>query len=81
MAVHVKHDPYRVVAASSTRHPELTAKRPPARALERFKEIDEPTLASLLGLKPGSKARQVAEDHREAAGRLPVRGGETQAGR
>ena len=56
VAVHVKHDPYRVVAASSTRHPELTAKRPPARALERFKEIDEPTLASLLGLKPGSKA-------------------------
>jgi len=56
VAVHVKHDPYRVVSASSTRHPDLTAKRPPAKALERFKEIDEPTLASLLGLKPGSKA-------------------------
>ena len=55
MAVHVKHDPYRVVAASSTRHPDLTVKRPPPKALSRFKEIDEPTLASLLGLKPGSK--------------------------
>ena len=55
MAVHIKHDPYRVVAASSTRHPDLTVKRPPPKALSRFKEIDEPTLASLLGLKPGSK--------------------------
>ena len=35
VAVHVKHDPYRVVSASSTRHPDLTAKRPPAKALER----------------------------------------------
>jgi hypothetical protein len=56
VAVHVKHDPYRVVAASSTRHPDLSAKRPPAKAIERFKEIDNQTLASLLGLKPGSKA-------------------------
>jgi hypothetical protein len=55
VAVHVKHDPYRVVSASSTRHPELTVKRPPPKALARFKEIDVPTLASLLGLKPGSK--------------------------
>src|SRR5919197_746641 len=56
VAVHVKDDPYRVIAASSTRHPDLSVKRPPEAALKRFKEIDEKTLASLLGLKPGSKA-------------------------
>src|SRR3954471_3078330 len=54
VAVHVKHDPMRVVAASSTRHAGLTAKRPPEAAIKRFKEIDEKTLAGLLGLKPGS---------------------------
>src|SRR4051812_31122573 len=59
VAVHVKNDPYRVVSASSTRHPELTVKRPPPKALARFKEIDEPTLASLLGLKPGAKAAKL----------------------
>jgi hypothetical protein len=56
VAVHVKHDPYRIVGASSTRHPDLTVKRPPESALKRFKEIDEKTLASLLGLSPTSKA-------------------------
>ena len=58
VAVHVKHDPFRVVSASSTRHPDLVAKRPPEQALRRFKEIDEKTLASLLGLKP-TKARSL----------------------
>src|SRR5262249_39603888 len=48
-------NPMRVVAASSTRHPDLTAKRPPEAAIKRFKDIDEKTLAPLLGLKPGSK--------------------------
>src|SRR6476661_9113432 len=52
VAVHVKHDPMRVIAASSTRHPDLTAKRPPETAIKRFKQIDEKTLAPLLGLKP-----------------------------
>jgi zinc metalloprotease ZmpB len=56
VAVHVKHQPYRVIAASSTRHPDLSVKRPPETALSRIKEIDQKTLASLLGLKPGSKA-------------------------
>ena len=56
VAVHVKNDPYRVISASSTRHPDLTVKRPPESALHRFKEIDEKTLASLLGLAPNSKA-------------------------
>jgi zinc metalloprotease ZmpB len=50
VAVHVKHDPYRVIAASSTRHPDLTVKRPPETALNRFKDIHEATLADLLGL-------------------------------
>jgi hypothetical protein len=50
VAVHVKNEPYRVVAASSTRHPDLTAKRPPETKLQRFKDLDEETLASLLGL-------------------------------
>src|SRR5262245_11305871 len=50
VAVHLKQDPYRVIAASSTRHPELTVKRPPETALKKFKDIDEPTLANLLGL-------------------------------
>src|SRR3954470_14020981 len=52
VAVHVKQDdenPYRVIAASSTRHPDLEVKRPPAAALERFENIDEKTLAGLLG--------------------------------
>src|SRR3954447_23637238 len=55
VAVHVKHDPYRVVAASSTRHPDLEVERPPSADLKRFKDIDEQTLAPLLGLKPRSK--------------------------
>jgi hypothetical protein len=50
VAVHLKQDPYRVVAASSTRHPDLTVKRPPETALKKFKDIDETTLADLLGL-------------------------------
>ena len=50
VAVHLKQDPYRVVAASSTRHPDLTAKRPSETALKKFKDIDETTLADLLGL-------------------------------
>lgn len=50
VAVHLKQDPYRVVAASSTRHPDLTVKRPPETALKKAKDIDEPTLADLLGL-------------------------------
>lgn len=79
VAVYVKSNPYRVVAASSTRHPDITVKRPPEKALERFKDIDEETLASLLGLKPGSKAakslkitgsRLVVYQY-EAAKRLP----------
>jgi hypothetical protein len=56
VAVHVKHDPYRVVAASSTRHPDISVKRPPEAAIHRFKEIDEKMLAQLLGLGPASKA-------------------------
>jgi zinc metalloprotease ZmpB len=79
VALHVKHEPYRVVAASSTRHPDLTVKRPPEAALRRFKEIDEQTLAPLLGLKPGSRdskslkitgTRLVVYQY-EAAKRLP----------
>jgi hypothetical protein len=79
VAVHVKHEPYRVVAASSTRHPDLTVKRPPEAALRRFKQIDEQTLAPLLGLKPGSRdskslritgTRLVVYQY-EAAKRLP----------
>ena len=50
VAVHLKQDPYRVVAASSTRHPDLTAKPPSETALKKFKDIDETTLADLLGL-------------------------------
>ena len=50
VAVHLKQDPYRVVAASSTRHPDLTAKPPSEAALKKFKDIDETTLADLLGL-------------------------------
>src|ERR687887_943430 len=56
VAVHVKDDPYRVIAASSTRHPDISVKRPPESALQRFKSIDEKTLAQLLGLGPSSKA-------------------------
>jgi len=56
VAVHVKQDPYRVIAATSTRHPDVSVERPPEAALHRFKDIDEKTLAQLLGLKPGSKA-------------------------
>jgi zinc metalloprotease ZmpB len=50
IAVHLKQDPYRVVAASSTRHPDVTVKRPPETALKKFKDIDEKTLGDLLGL-------------------------------
>jgi zinc metalloprotease ZmpB len=59
VAVHVKQDdeqPYRVIAASSTRHPDLNVQRPPEAALKRFENIDEKTLAPLLGLGPTSKA-------------------------
>ena len=45
-----------MIAASSTRHPDLTAKRPPTTKIKRFKDLDEATLASLLGLS--AKARK-----------------------
>src|SRR3954467_4308266 len=88
VAVHVKHDPYRVVSASSTRHPDLTVKRPPPKALARFEGVGKPAPAEGRGavggdrkadpglaarIEAGLEAGQVAEDHRQAAGRLPVR--------
>ena len=63
VAVHLKQDPYRVVAASSTRHPELTVKRPPETALKKFKDIDEPTLADLAAHCKASLAGYKAPKH------------------
>ena len=58
VAVHVKQRPVsgrrRELDAPSGSDGQAAAG---AKALERFKEIDEPTLASLLGLKPGLEGR------------------------
>lgn len=78
VAVHLKQDPYRVVAASSTRHPDLTVKQPPETALKKFKDIDETTLADLLGLsaKAGKSLKitgtRLVVYQYEAAKRQPV---------
>jgi hypothetical protein len=55
LAVHMKNEPYRVVSASSSRHPDLSVKKPTAAALKRFENLNERTLASLLGLKAAAK--------------------------
>jgi zinc metalloprotease ZmpB len=55
VSVHLKDEPYRVIGASSTQHPDLVVERPDTDALERFKTVDAGLLADLLGLTADSK--------------------------
>ena len=49
-AIHMKNGPYRIVSSQSSRHADVTVKRPDAAVLTRLKKLDEATLAQHLGL-------------------------------
>ena len=51
VAVQIKLNPFRVLSAQSTLHPDLKVKPPSSRVVRRAESIDEEELATLLGLK------------------------------
>ena len=56
LSIHLKQNPYRVVASQSTRHADVEVARPSKAVLTRLKKIDKGTLARQLGLA-GKNAR------------------------
>jgi zinc metalloprotease ZmpB len=56
LAVHMKHKPFRVIGAQTTRHPEIRIKKPSAKAIERLKKLDATQLTELLGMDRGKAA-------------------------
>lgn len=57
VAVQMKLNPFRVISAQSTRHPDLNVTPPPREAVKRAGSINEEELAPLLGLENQSKTR------------------------
>jgi hypothetical protein len=55
VAVHVKLNPFRVLAAQSTMHADLEVKRPSTQAAKRAESIKEEGLAAQLGLRDDAK--------------------------
>src|SRR5207248_208998 len=51
LSVQLKNDPFRVLSAQSTLHPEVKLERPSDDAVKRAELIDEQELARLLGLE------------------------------
>jgi len=56
LAVHMKHKPFRVIGAQTTRHPDIRIKKPSAKAIERLKKLNVAQLAELLGMDRGKAA-------------------------
>jgi zinc metalloprotease ZmpB len=56
LAVHMKHKPFRIIGAQTTRHPDIRIKKPSARALARLKKLNATQLAELLGIAGGKTA-------------------------
>ncbi|MFZ0720054.1 MAG: hypothetical protein WAM99_04180, partial [Xanthobacteraceae bacterium] len=50
LAVHMKHAPFRIVGAQTTRHAKVEITKPPAKARERLKHLNAEALAKLLGI-------------------------------
>ena len=50
LAVHMKHEPFRIVGAQSTRHAKIKITKPSAKSVARLKKLDPPTLAKLVGM-------------------------------
>jgi len=55
VAVHVKLNPFKVLAAQSTMHADLEVKRPSTQAAKRAESIKEEGLAAQLGLRDDAK--------------------------
>jgi hypothetical protein len=55
LAVHMKHDPFRIVSAQSTSHSDLEVKKPTANALSQLEKLDDAQLLPLLGLSSRQK--------------------------
>lgn len=55
VSIQMKHAPYRVVSAQSTRHADLNVERPPEEALARLKKLNNVTLTNQLGLSDKQK--------------------------
>ncbi len=49
LAVHMKHAPFRIVGAQSTRHANVQIAKPSAKALSRLKKLSAKTLVKVLG--------------------------------
>jgi len=64
VAVHMRQRPFVVLSAQSTRHVDVDAAKPSARALARIQKLDHATLAEHLGLAPkrDQRARKREED-------------------
>src|SRR6185369_4483425 len=56
VAIQMKVNPFRVLSAQSTLHPDLELKAPPAAKVKRAESIDEAELARLLGLSKQTKS-------------------------
>jgi zinc metalloprotease ZmpB len=56
LAVHMKHKPFRIIGAQTTRHPDIRIKKPSAKALARLKKLNATQLAELLGIAGGKTA-------------------------
>jgi zinc metalloprotease ZmpB len=56
LAVHMKHKPFRIIGAQTTRHPEIRIKKPSAKAIARLKKLNATQLAELLGIAGGKTA-------------------------
>ncbi|HYX50826.1 MAG TPA: hypothetical protein VE843_13840, partial [Ktedonobacteraceae bacterium] len=57
VAVQMKLNPFRVISAQSTRHPDLNVTPPSRDAVKRTASLNEEELARLLGLENQSKTR------------------------
>ena len=53
LAVHMKHAPFRIVGAQTTRHAEVRITKPSRTALARLKQLNAETLGKILGIAGG----------------------------
>jgi len=53
LAVHMKHAPFRIIGAQTTRHSNIKISKPSAKAIARLKKLNVKTLAKLLGIAAG----------------------------
>jgi len=56
LAVHMKHAPFRIIGAQTTRHSNIEIEKPPAAAVARLKKLDARALAKLLGIAANKTA-------------------------